>query len=359
MPNAEGVVLDGGSTGNTIGGTTSAARNVISGNLGFGIQVIYGSNDNLVEGNDIGTDMTGDAELGNSSGIELGGVGNVIGGSVAGAGNIIAGNDGTGPYTGYAAGSQIVIVGHGSPSTPTSNNLVEGNFIGLDANGQALAGATGAGILTDVLSPGGVIDNTIGGTTAGARNVISGNLGGLLMAGDSENLVEGNYIGTDPTGTIAIGNGVGDSDVELQGAMDDTIGGTTAAARNIISGDDLRGHDREPARDRLTSSKGTTSAPTMAGTQASSEFHGVYVNFTAGGNTIGGATSSPGTGAGNVIAGNSNYGVEISSDGGDVVLGNAIGIVALPGGGTSPGNGTGIEVYSGGGDPDRRYHRAR
>ena len=110
----------------------------------------------------------------------------MIGGTVAGAGNIIAGNDGTTVRTrATPAGSQIVIVGLGSPSTPTSNNLVEGNYIGLDANGQALAGATGAGILTDVLSPGGVIDNTIGGTTAGARNVISGNLDGLLMAGDS------------------------------------------------------------------------------------------------------------------------------------------------------------------------------
>ena len=71
---------------------------------------------------------------------------------------------------------------------------------------------------------------------------------------------------------------------------------------------------------------------------------GVYVVFTAGDNTIGGATSAPGTGAGNLIAGNSNFGVEVSSDVGDVVLGNAIGIVALPGGGTSPGNSTGIDV---------------
>ena len=343
VPNAEGVVLDSGSTGNTIGGTMSSARNVISGNLGFGIQLIYGSNDNLVEGNDIGTDETGDAKLGNSSGIELGGVSNVIGGSVAGAGNIIAGNDGTGPYTGYAAGSQIVIVGLGSPSTPTSNNLVEGNYIGLDANGQALPGATGAGILTDVLSPGGVIDNTIGGTTTGARNVISGNLDGLLMAGDSQNLVEGNFIGTDPTGTIAIGNGVGDSDVELQGTMDDTIGGTTAAARNIISGATYGVTiANQHALDNLV--EGNFIGTDFTGTHALANSIGVYVNFTAGDNTIGGATSAAGTGAGNLIAGNSNYGVEISSDGGDVVMGNAIGIFALPGGGTSPGNSTGIDV---------------
>ena len=293
VPNAEGVVLDSGSTDNTIGGTVSSTQNVISGNLGFGIQIIYGSNDNVVEGNDIGTDVTGDAKLGNSSGIELDGVGNVIGGSVAGASNIIAGNDGTGPYTGYAAGSQIVIVGLGSPSTATSNNLVEGNYIGLDANGQALPGATGAGILTDVLSPGGVIDNTIGGTTAGARNVISGNLDGLLMAGDSQNLAEGNFIGTDPTGTIAIGNGVGDSDVELQGTMDDTIGGTTAAARNIISGATYGVTiANQHALDNLV--EGNFIGTDFTGAHGLANSIGVYVVFTAGDNTIGGATSAPG-----------------------------------------------------------------
>jgi Bacterial Ig-like domain (group 3)/Right handed beta helix region len=347
VPNAEGLVLDNGSTDNTIGGTVSDSRNVISGNLGFGIQVIYGSNDNTIEGNYIGTDMTGDAKLGNSAGIELGGVGNVIGGTAAGAGNIIAGNDGTGPYTGYAAGSQIVIVGLGTPQTPTEDNLVEGNYLGLDAQGQALPGATGAGILSDVLSAGGVIDNTIGGTTAGARNVISGNINGLLMAGDSQNTVEGNYIGTDPTGSIAIGNGIGDSDVELQGATDDTIGGTTAAARNIISGASYGVTiANQHALDNLI--EGNDIGTDVTGTHALANSIGVYVVYTAGDNTIGGATSLPGTGAGNLIAGNSNYGVEISSDGGDVVLGNAIGIVALPGVGTSPANGNGIEVYSGG-----------
>ena len=97
----------------------------------------------------------------------------------------------------------------------------------------------------------------------------------------------------------------------------------------------------------------------MTGTQALANSIGVYVVFTAGGNTIGGATSAPGTGAGNLIAGNSNYGVEISSDVGDVVLGNAIGVVALAGGGTSPANGNGIEVLSGGRRPDWRYRLAR
>ena len=84
------------------------------------------------------------------TGIELFAVGNTIGGTVAGAGNIIAGNDGTRRTT--YAGSQILIVG-GSPALSSDNNLIEGNYIGLDANGQALAGATGAGIVFDVSPP--------------------------------------------------------------------------------------------------------------------------------------------------------------------------------------------------------------
>ncbi len=129
----------------------------------------------------------------------------------------------------------------------------------------------------------------------------------LLMAGDNGNLVEGNFIGTDPTGTIAIGNGVGDSDVELQGAMDDTIGGTTAAARNIISGDDLSGSPSRTSTRPITSSKGTTSAPTRRVRMPSRIPSGS--TLTARPATTPSAARPPrlGPGAGNLIAGNSNY----------------------------------------------------
>ena len=132
--------------------------------------------------------MTGDAALGNVNGIVLFASANTIGGTVAGAGNIIAGNDGTGYIFN---GSQILIAGN--PGLASDNNLIAGNYIGLDANGQALAGATGGGIVFDELTAGETTGNTIGGTTAGARNVISGNLGGIGLAGDNGNLVEGNY----------------------------------------------------------------------------------------------------------------------------------------------------------------------
>ena len=84
----------------------------------------------------------------------------------------------------------------------------------------------------------------MGGTVAGARNVISGNTQAgveLTGAGTSHNLVEGNYIGTNYAGSGAIGNG-SSSNSFSDGVLIDaaatynTVGGTTAGARNVISG---------------------------------------------------------------------------------------------------------------------------
>ena len=99
---------------------------------------------------------------------------------------------------------------------------------------------------------------TIGGTTAGAGNLISGNSdGGILLGGGS--LVVGNTIGTDITGTIAIGNGL--AGVEIYESSDNTIGGTTAAARNLISGNSDYGVEITGIAQRGISFLATTSAP--------------------------------------------------------------------------------------------------
>ena len=84
--------------------------------------------------------------------------------------------------------------------------------------------------------------NTIGGTIAGARNIISGNdIEGIRIAGSGAtgNMVQGNYIGTDVNGTADLGNS--QSGVEISTAPTNTIVGTIAGARNIISGNDIEG----------------------------------------------------------------------------------------------------------------------
>ena len=198
LQNGNGVNLVDGSSDNTIGGTTAAARNIISGNADTGVYIGVDEfpapyRGNVVEGNYIGTDAPGTAALANAyDGVELdtGASGNTIGGTTAAARNIISAN----PY----AGVEI---------DDANDNVVEGDFIGTDVTGTAALG-NGARTYTPVvfLSQDSASANTIGGLTAspgtGAGNLISGNIGSGVVFGSAgpNNLVAGNLIGTDVTG---------------------------------------------------------------------------------------------------------------------------------------------------------------
>ena len=114
-----------------------------------------------------------------------------------------------------------------------SGNLVRGNYIGTDVTGTVGLPNRFWGIeLTD--APG----NTIGGTEPGAGNLISGNGfneegellgGGIRIQFESPgNLVQGNLIGTDASGTAPLPNGLGVL-FDL-GASGNTIGGTAPGA---------------------------------------------------------------------------------------------------------------------------------
>ena len=222
VPNLSGVWVDAGSTSNTIGGTATGARDLISGNAQWGVYIGgSGTNHNLVEGDYIGTDATGTKALPNGyNGLDIvyGAVGNTVGGTTAGARNVISGNAFEGVLLGFAG---------------TTTNLVEGNDIGTDYTGTKAVpnGQDGVQII------GGASGNTIGGATAGARNVISGNADhGILITdqGTSANVVQGDYIGTDVTGKVAVPNHIGVT--IAYGATNNTLGGMTASARDVISG---------------------------------------------------------------------------------------------------------------------------
>ena len=86
----------------------------------------------------------------------------------------------------------------------TTGNFVQGNNVGTDVNGALAVANGGDGISLTF----GASTNTIGGTDPGDRNVLSGNLGaGVTISGSgtASNLVQGNYIGTDTTGTLSLG----------------------------------------------------------------------------------------------------------------------------------------------------------
>ena len=114
----------------------------------------------------------------------------------------------------------------------STGNTVEGNYIGTDATGShALGNFVGVWIQS------GSTNNTVGGTTAGARNVISANgEDGVQIdyAGTTGNVVEGIYIGTDATGTVAIGNARAAGVYLWSGVSGNMVGGTSLAARNVI-----------------------------------------------------------------------------------------------------------------------------
>ena len=125
----------------------------------------------------------------------------------------------------------------------TEDATVEGNLIGTNAAGT---GAIGNGVGRCRRSPAAPSSNTIGGTVAGAGNVISGNVNDgveLSGSGTSGNVIAGNNIGTNAAGTAAIANGSGaevlngQSGIEIDtNASGNLIGGTVALARNLVSG---------------------------------------------------------------------------------------------------------------------------
>ncbi|MBL8814158.1 MAG: hypothetical protein JNM43_28575, partial [Planctomycetaceae bacterium] len=223
LGNTQGVRIADGAQNNTVGGTSAGAGNVVSGNANYGVYLLdSGTQNNTVSGNYIGSNAAGTNSVGNQVGVVLtiGASNNTIGGSAAGAGNVISGNTGI---------SAVYL-----SSSGTNNNTIAGNLIGTTATGNAPLSNAGTGI--SIVS--GASNNTIGGTTAGARNILSGNAGAgvdIRHSGTTNNSVLGNYVGTDITGMTAMPNLTGGIHV-ADLAAGNIIGGSASGAGNLISG---------------------------------------------------------------------------------------------------------------------------
>lgn len=236
------IAISGTQAGNDADGLTLSAGNTtvkgldIGGFDGAGI-VIAGRGGDLIIGNEIGTDLTGATAAGNGDGIDIDNVGgNVIGGLTAAARNVISGNSDVG----------LRINGPGAVG-----NVVEGNFIGTSAGGNA-AVRNFQGVFIN-----GAAHNLIGGTLLGSGNVISGNASaGVQIFNDATifdghpqfnppgvaagNVIQGNFIGTNAAGTAKLPNAQG---IFINDAPLNQIGGTTPAAANVISGNRSIGVD--------------------------------------------------------------------------------------------------------------------
>lgn len=324
------ITISSGANGNLIGGTSATNRNVISGGVFQGIFIHDpGTDNNLVEGNYIGLNAAGTTALPNGfAGVEIAGGAqrNIIGGTTPGARNIISGNTDQG----------VAMDGVG-----TTGNIGEGNYIGLNPSGTAAIpnGFSGAEMFSGAQS------NIVGGLAPGAGNVISGNLfQGIVIDGDGTtgNLVEGNYIGLSASGTAAIPNGGAGVGI-FSAAAQNIIGGTTAAARNIISGNTQQGVAIGNADTSSNIVEGNYIGLNPTGTVAiANTFPGVNLFDGASGNLIGGIS----TGAGNVISGNAGQGVSAQDAGtsGNFIQGNLIGLNAA-GTAAVANTGVGIEMF--------------
>lgn len=225
LPFRDGITFAGGTL--RIGGPTVASRNFISANGGSGVAVSGG--DAQIVGNWIGTDRAGNADLGN----RLDGV--VVSGAQAGTritGNVVSGNGRNG----------VRLAGVGRPSQ------VGGNYVGVNATGTSALGNDDDGIELDeaavVVTVGGTAFSSFPSTTpqplspfSTGRNVVSANGGnGIMISSNAATTrphnVIANYIGTDYTAAVPLGNSGSGVYIAARGVV---IGGP-GTNRNIIGG---------------------------------------------------------------------------------------------------------------------------
>ena len=312
--------------GNVVGGTSAAARNVVSGSIIQNITVVgritvdgapvpSAPSATLIQGNYVGTNAAGTGRVdvaghAQGTGIFLGyDDGTLIGGSSALARNVISSNT-NGVYV----------------YNLTTHLTIQGNYIGVDATGAVALGNSLDGI--DALSPFGPGDTLlIGGTTAGAGNVISGNGYEGVYASTYNLVFQGNFVGTNAAGTAVIGNAStaveitgGDSRYGPNNAL---IGGTSAAARNVIAGNSGRGILINSSGDGSRLVQGNFIGTLADGTTPAGNLGFGIVSTTHA--TIGGAAA----GSGNVIANNLGGGVSVGDSDvpyptGVSILGNSI-----------------------------------
>ncbi len=457
MANNTGVQIAGGASGNLIGGSTAAARNVISGNTSDGVYVHLG-NSNTIQGNYIGTDRSGLIGRGNGTGIyvDTAGTGNIIGTDGDGVGdseegNVISGNlVGGGVYidqtpdvvvagniigmdkTGMAivsnvdtgAGNGGLYVSSGSPGVRIGTNgdgqsddlernviagnldfdavlasdgtLFAGNYVGVNAAGTAGVLAVGASAQLVIYGNSNRIGtNADGNYDSAERNVLAGVLFNFSAA---NNIVAGNYVGTDSSGVFMLSNALG-VDLANPGNSGNSIGGPTSASRNVIAntsnttGVSVIGSSNTVQNNYigLNATGNATLGPTSIqsgvrvtgpsnqllsnvisgwsigvyieeatavgnvvkgnyiGTDRSGQFAisngtGILIDAGASDTVIGGFTTSPGTGAGNIISGNSGRGIwDDFGATATVIRGNLVGLGAD--GSVDLGNGlSGIQV---------------
>lgn len=212
----DGIGIFAEAVGVTIGGPLEGERNIISGNGANGINIGYDVENVIIQGNYIGTDITGEVAAGNDSlGVNISDgdraqiiTNIVIGGDTEAKGNIISGNGNSGIYI------------------DADNVTISANKIGTNPAGLACIQNGNQGIQNSALTT----NMLIGGDTLGERNIIGCSTNdGLYLEGSTT--VQGNYIGVGGDGETDLGSGMG-AGINFLGEV--IIGGDTVAKGNLI-----------------------------------------------------------------------------------------------------------------------------
>ncbi|HEY5118326.1 MAG TPA: right-handed parallel beta-helix repeat-containing protein, partial [Anaerolineales bacterium] len=287
-----------------IGGEAYGDRNVISDNHMGGIQISAGGCGSFeswasIQGNYIGTDAAGAAPLGNGGpGISIVRASrNTVGGLGVPDGNVISANHGNG----------VEILG-----VQSEKNNVQANKIGTNAAGDAALGNQANGVYNE----GDIV--LVGGETAGASNLISGNAVHGIFLFNGPALVEGNWIGINHAGTAALPNAIGVEARACEGTLQ--IGGETPVTGNVISGNTAEGIlvDDTGCSSGQVNIWGNHIGTNPDGTAAIGNMDGIHV--LASNVVIGGEQGQ----YRNKISGNHNNGIVIERDH-TQVIGNFIG----------------------------------
>lgn len=295
----DGIRIEPGADSNTIGGDRrvgvgpNGQGNLIILNQASGISIRGGAN--LIRGNYIGVDRSGMLDQGNAmNGIALwwGATANTIGGTSPGYRNVIGGNEHNGVWIG---------------GEDTCRNEVIGNYIGTNADGTAPVANTHDGIRAD----GSTHDNRIEG------NVLSGNgSNGIVISGGAHhNVVYGNLIGTDRTGTFAVGGQPGGGIDLSTGAHHNTVGGPSAAERNVIGGNGIDGIFIQGQETQYNTVQGNYIGTDISGTKPIPNPWGIWILGAGPNNLI----------TGNLISHNTRQGIEVSESAqGSEIISNTI-----------------------------------
>jgi len=309
--NNVGIVVS--TNANMIGGFTVADRNIIGGN-DTGVSINNGASDNTIAGNYFGLDAAGNAFSNTSASIAIdNGNNNTIGGSNAAARNVIT-----------SSLSGIVI------SKPSGPNHIEGNYIGTTPDGLASP---------DLRNVQGVV---VGGTgaTVVTRNLISNNGTGIVVVEGFDQVIHGNIVGADPEVVQAVPNDIGINVLNITDVADLRIGGAAAGEGNRICGNKNEGILVDSTS--VIHIEGNIIGVNQVGEGAIPNATGVRMIATEN-TTLGGPIPA----SGNLISGNRGDGV-IANRG--VILSNRIGVVPNVLGGLSPlpNGGSGISGVSDG-----------